>query len=85
MAAIEVGAKALILTGNLRPSEAVLGSADEAGVVVVLVRGDTLSTIERMENLIGHSRIQQKTKIETIVRLIEENVDVDSILDSAGL
>ncbi|RSD34704.1 MAG: DRTGG domain protein, partial [Methanohalophilus sp.] len=76
---------ALILTGNLRPSEAVLGSADEAGVVVVLVKGDTLSTIERMENLIGHARIQQKTKIETIVRLIEENVDVDSILDSAGL
>lgn len=85
MAAIEAGARALILTGNLRPSEAVLGSADEAGVVVVLVRGDTLSTIERMENLIGHARIQQKTKIETIVRLIEENVDVDSILDSAGL
>jgi hypothetical protein len=85
MAAIEAGARALILTGNLRPSEAVLGSADEAGVAVVLVRGDTLSTIERMENLIGHARIQQKAKIETIVRLIKENVDVDSILDSAGL
>ncbi|MBP2030919.1 BioD-like phosphotransacetylase family protein [Methanohalophilus levihalophilus] len=85
MAAIEAGVKALVLTGNLRPSEAVLGSADEAGVPIVLVRGDTMSTIERMEALIGHTRIGQKTKLSRIVELVEDNVDIDSIISSMGL
>jgi BioD-like phosphotransacetylase family protein len=57
LAAVEAGIKALILTGNLRPSEAVLGSADRADVPVILVRGDTMSTVERLEALIGHSHI----------------------------
>lgn len=85
MAAIEAGVKALVLTGNLRPSEAVLGSADEAGVPVVLVRGDTMSTIERMEILIGHTRIGQEMKLSRIVRLIEENVDLEALFSCIGL
>jgi hypothetical protein len=85
MAAIEAGVKALVLTGNLRPDEAVLGSAYEAGVPVVLVRRDTMSTIERMEALIGHTRIGQGVKMSRIVELIEANVDIESILYSMGI
>ncbi|MDK2893145.1 phosphotransacetylase family protein [Methanohalophilus sp.] len=85
MAAIEAGVKALVLTGNLRPSEAVLGSADEAGVPIVLVREDTMSTIERMESLIGHIRIGQNAKLSRIVELIEDNVDIDAIISTMDI
>lgn len=85
LAAIEAKVKCLILTGNLRPSEAVLGSAEHADIPVVLVRGDTMSTIEGVEHLIGRARIKQDMKLNRIVELIENNVDVDAIIKSIGL
>ncbi|WP_214044160.1 phosphotransacetylase family protein [Methanomethylovorans sp.] len=85
MAAIEAKVKCLVLTGNLRPSGAVLGSAEEANIPVILVRGDTMSTIEKMENLIGHARIKQEVKIKRIVDLIKEYVDVDGLITEMGL
>ncbi|UGV40073.1 phosphotransacetylase family protein [Methanococcoides orientis] len=85
MAAIEARVKCLVLTGNLQPSGAVLGSADEAGIPVVLVRGDTMSTIGRMEGLIGHARFRQEHKLDRMVELIENNVDINNLLSIIGL
>ncbi len=85
MAAIEAKVKCLVLTGNLRPSGAVLGSAEDANIPVILVRGDTMSTIEKMEHLIGHARINQEAKIKRIVELIKKYVDVDGLIAEMGL
>ncbi|WP_406660800.1 phosphotransacetylase family protein [Methanolobus sp. ZRKC3] len=85
MAAIESRVKCLVLTGNMYPSGAVLASAEEADIPVILVRGDTMNTIERMEHLIGHAHIKQKVKLDRVVDLIEKNVDVQAIADSIGL
>lgn len=85
LAAIEAKVKCLILTGNLRPSEAVLGSAEQADIPVILVRGDTMSTIERVEHLIGRARIKQDMKLNRIVELINNNVDVDALSKAIGL
>ncbi|MGP8337796.1 MAG: phosphotransacetylase family protein [Methanosarcinaceae archaeon] len=85
LAAIEAKVKCLILTGNLRPSEAVLGSAEHADIPVVLVRGDTMSTIERVERLIGRARIKQDMKLNRIVELIENNVNVEALIKAIGL
>jgi len=85
LAAIEAKVRCLVLTGNLRPSEAVLGSAEQADIPVILVRGDTMSTIERVERLIGRARIKQDMKLNRIVELIENNVDVESLTKAIGL
>lgn len=85
MAAIEAKVKCLILTGNMRPSGSVLGSAEEANVAVLLVRGDTVSTIGKMENLIGHARIKQDIKIERVVNLIKDHVNIDYLLSEMKL
>ncbi|MCK5487757.1 MAG: phosphotransacetylase family protein [Desulfobacterales bacterium] len=85
LAAIEAKVRCLVLTGNLRPSEAVLGSAEQADIPVVLVRGDTMSTIERVEHLIGRARIKQDMKLNRIVELIENNIDVESLTKAIGL
>ncbi len=85
MAAIESKVKCLVLTGNMLPSGAVLASAEEADIPVILVRGDTMTTIERMEELIGHAHIKQQVKLDRIVDLLEKNVDLRSIAESIGL
>lgn len=85
MAAIESRVKCLILTGNMRPSGAVLASAEEAEIPVILVRGDTMNTIERMENLIGHAHIQQQVKLDRVVELLREHLDIPAIAESIGV
>lgn len=85
LAAIEAKVKCLVLTGNLRPSESVLGSAQEANIPIILVRGDTMNTIEQMERLIGRAHIKQNRKQNRIVELIEANINVDSLIRDIGL
>ncbi len=85
MAAIESRVKCLILTGNMRPSGAVLASAEEAEIPVILVRGDTMNTIERMEHLIGHAHIKQQVKLERIVELLKNHLDIPAIAESIGI
>lgn len=85
MAAIESRVKCLILTGNMRPSGAVLASAEEAEIPVILVRGDTMNTIERMEHLIGHAHIKQQVKLERIVELLKNHLDIPAIAESMGI
>lgn len=85
MAAIEARVKCIVLTGNMQPSGAVLSSAEAAGIPVVLVRGDTMSTIERMEHLIGHAHVKQQVKLDRILSLLEKNVNVEAIAESMGI
>ncbi|MEZ5336392.1 MAG: phosphotransacetylase family protein [Methanolobus sp.] len=85
MAAIESRVRCLILTGNMRPSGAVLASAEEAGIPVILVRGDTMNTIERMENLIGHAHIKQQVKLDRVVELLKNHLDIQAIAESIGV
>ncbi|WP_342304255.1 phosphotransacetylase family protein [Methanolobus sp. ZRKC5] len=85
MAAIESRVKCLILTGNMRPSGAVLASAEEADIPVILVRGDTMNTIERMEHLIGHAHIKQQVKLDRIVDLLENHLDIPAIAENIGV
>jgi len=85
MAAIEARVKCLILTGNMQPSGAVLASAEAVGIPVILVRGDTMGTIERMEHLIGHAHVKQQVKLDRIIALLEKDVDVKAIAKSMGI
>ncbi|WP_406670311.1 phosphotransacetylase family protein [Methanolobus sp. ZRKC4] len=85
MAAIETRVKCLVLTGNMLPSGAVLASAEEANIPVILVRGDTMTTIERMEQLMGHAHIKQKVKLDRMVELLENHLDIPAIAENIGV
>ena len=69
----------------MHPSGAVLASAEEADIPVIMVRGDTMNTIERMEHLIGHAHIKQQVKLDKVIELIQKNVDVHAIAESIGI
>jgi BioD-like phosphotransacetylase family protein len=80
-AALEApGVKALVLTGGHRPAGAVLGKAEREGVPVLLANGDTLSVIERAEDVVRTGRTRDERTVEVMRDLLFDHSDVDAIL-----
>jgi uncharacterized protein len=74
------GVKCLVLTGGLTPSSAVLGTAEEKGVPVLLVRSDTLATIDRAEDVVRSGRTRDERTVSIMEDLLAEHADVDGLL-----
>ncbi|MFB6073229.1 MAG: phosphotransacetylase family protein [Halobacterium sp.] len=75
------GVKCLVLTGGHRPSGAVLGKATEKGVPVIAVQSDTLTTVERAENLVRGGRVRDAETVDVMQTLLHDHADVDALLD----
>jgi len=85
LAAMEAGARCLILTGNLYPSSIILGKADEMGIPVILVDTDTFTTADRAEMLIRSARTHEESKITRLRELVAAKVDVARLYQVAGI
>jgi len=85
LAALETSTKCLILTGNLEPSPIILGRAEEIGVPVLLVKEDTLTTVQNIEAFFGKTRFHQHKKIQCFERLLEEHFDFAGLDEALGL
>ena len=80
-AALEApGVNAIILTGGHRPSPAVLGKAEQKGVPVLLVTGDTLSVVDRAEAVVNTGRARDEETISRMSELLYDHADVDALL-----
>ncbi|MBS3782941.1 MAG: phosphotransacetylase family protein [Anaerolineae bacterium] len=82
---LEAATRCLILTGNLRPMPEVLRRAEEFGVPVLLVRQNTLETVEAIEAVFGKTRLGQESKLQRFEDLFAENFDLDRLYDLMGL
>ncbi len=83
-AALEApGVKCLVLTGGLHPPAAVLGRAEERNVPILVVQSDTLSTVERLDAIIGGGRTRDETTVERMQELLFEYANVEELLDEA--
>lgn len=80
LAALEAGASAVILTGNLRPSVKVLPRADELRVPMIVVPQDTYTILQQIQKIVGKVKPQDKTRIAAAKRLVRENADWKAIL-----
>lgn len=74
------GVRCLLLTGGREPPATVLGRAEEAGVPVLLVQSDTLTTIERAESIVSSGRTRDAETVDRIQKLLAEHADVDALL-----
>ncbi|WP_335998866.1 phosphotransacetylase family protein [Halorientalis halophila] len=74
------GVKCLLLTGGHRPSGAVLGRAEEAGKPILLVQGDTRTTIDRAEAVVRSGRTRDPQTVERMGDLLADAVDVEGLL-----
>ncbi|MFA5014490.1 MAG: phosphotransacetylase family protein [Actinomycetota bacterium] len=81
LAALETPTKCLILTGNFQPSTVVLGRAEELGVPMILVNFDTLTAVEKVGEIIGHVRFHEIKKINKIVDVVREYINIDRLLE----
>jgi BioD-like phosphotransacetylase family protein len=85
LAALETSTTCLILTGNLRPSPLVIKQAEEFGIAVLLVRTNTMETIEQIEKFFGKTRLAQATKLKQFQTLLDTHLDKDRLYQSLGL
>jgi len=85
LAALETSTTCLILTGNLRPSPLVIKQSEEFGIAVLLVRTNTMETIEQIEKFFGKTRLGQTTKLKQFQSLLDSHLDKDRLYHSLGL
>jgi len=85
LAALETNTRCIILTGNMPPSSFVVARAEELGVPMLLVESDTLTAVERMESLMGRTRLHDATKVARIREMFNESVDCDALFHAIGL
>lgn len=81
LAALETGTNCLILTGYFQPSSIVTNRAEELGVPIILVNYDTLSAIERINEIIGKVRFHERIKIDKIVEVVKKSIDIDGLIN----
>jgi BioD-like phosphotransacetylase family protein len=85
LAALETSTVVLILTGYLHPSPVVLHQAESLGVPVLLVKENTMETIEMIERAYGKTRLGQPEKLDAFTQLLDQNVDFDIVYETLGI
>jgi len=85
LAALQTATKAVVLTGNIYPSPVIVQRAQQLGVPLLLAPHDTLSTVERIEQIAGRIRVRADAKVERARALFAAHVEVDRIRTALGL
>jgi BioD-like phosphotransacetylase family protein len=85
LAALETSTVVLILTGNLHPSPLIIQQAESLKVPVLLVKWNTMETVNIVESKYGKTRLGQPEKIDAFMKLMSENVDMGKIYQACGL
>jgi BioD-like phosphotransacetylase family protein len=80
LAALETHTKCIVITGNFQPSSIVLGRAEELGVPMILVRYDTLTAVEKLNEVIGHAGFYEFKKIDKIIEITKNFIDLNSLI-----
>jgi hypothetical protein len=79
LAALETPTELLILTGNLQPSPLIIQQAEMLNVPILLVKDNTMETVEIVERAYGKTRLGQPEKLETFMQLMAEHVDIAAL------
>ncbi|MBN1666077.1 MAG: phosphotransacetylase family protein [Anaerolineales bacterium] len=85
LAALETSTTVLVLTGNLRPSPFITKQADQLGVPVLLVRQNTMETVEAIDAVFGKTRLGQASKLTRFQKLVAENVNMQRMYEKLGI
>ncbi len=85
LAALETSTTCLILTGNLHPSPLIIKQAEEFGVSILLVRTNTMETVEAIEKVFGKTRLGQTVKLQQFESLVSAHVDINRLYQSLEL
>lgn len=77
LAALETSTQCLILTGNMYPNDVIIAMAEEREVPIMVVRSDTLTVVQRVEDIMSTLRISDHRKIDRAIQLVGEEFNFD--------
>ena len=80
LAALETSTQCLVLTGQIPPNSEILERAKDLEVPILAVDSDTLSTVERIDELFGQARLHEPVKVQCLEELIANHFDVNRFL-----
>jgi len=70
----------IVLSGGITPGNTTMDLLAKAGIPVLLAKDDTYTVASYLHDVTVKIRPQDTGKINTAVKLIKDNVDLDSIL-----
>jgi BioD-like phosphotransacetylase family protein len=70
----------IILTGGIVPARTIVRLLDDMNIPVLLSRDDTYKVVAMVHDLTVKIRPQDRIKIQTVVKLIRDNVDLDGVM-----
>lgn len=85
LAALETSTKCLILTGNLQPSPIILNRAEELGVPMLLVKQDTWTAMQTVEQFFGKSRLRQPKKLARLEQILADRFNFAALYQALGI
>jgi BioD-like phosphotransacetylase family protein len=85
LAALETSTKCLVLTGDQMPNPIIVGRAQELRVPLISARYDTLTTVEKLEAVLGRIRIREDRKVQRARDLLRDRLNYRRIVEKLGL
>jgi hypothetical protein len=85
LVALDTSTNLMILTGNIQPSPRVIDRAEERRVPILVVSDDTLTTVERAEQLFGRVRFHEPAKLQRFTSLMDEHFDFERMYKALGV
>ena len=85
LAALETSTKCLVLTGDQMPNPIIVGRAQELRVPLISARYDTLTTVEKLEAVLGRIRIREAKKVERARDLLRSRLNYRRIIEILGV
>ena len=80
LAAIETGARAVVLTNNILPPALIVAKAAEHNVPLLLVHPDTFATAKQIDDMDPLLTAQDTARADFLADLVRTNVNLDNIL-----
>ena len=80
LASLETSTRCLILTGGQMPNNIIIGKAEMAGVPIMVVKDDTLTTVEKVERAIAMLHLSGRGKIEKAKEMFEQRFDYEMLM-----
>ncbi len=85
LAALETSTRCIVLTGSLFPNDIIVSRAEEREVPMMVVKEDTLTTVEKIEDLLRRLRVSGKKKVARAAELVNREINFRSLYRRLGM
>ena len=84
LAALQTSTSCLVLTDNInQPLPTILSLAKTTKVPIIIVKNDTMHTMEALEAIFDKAKLSHEWKVERLEQLLEQHLDLESIYKAA--